>query len=95
MPRLPVEIRLSESIEATAAEIVQAVKQQGLEGVVAKRRDSRYESGKRSGAWVKMRVNKGQGPCDRRLCPERQQFRFGGRRLLRRRQTYGNYPVTL
>jgi len=34
------------------------VKAQDLEGVIAKRRDSVYEPGRRSGAWVKMRVNK-------------------------------------
>jgi hypothetical protein len=28
--------------------------------VIAKRRDSLYEPGRRSGAWVKMRINKGQ-----------------------------------
>jgi ATP-dependent DNA ligase len=28
--------------------------------VIAKRRDSTYEPGRRSGAWVKMRINKGQ-----------------------------------
>ena len=38
----------------------QSVKAQGLEGLVAKRRDSRYEPGLRSGAWLKMRVNRGQ-----------------------------------
>lgn len=37
-----------------------AVKQQGLEDVIAKRKDSLYEAGKRSGAWVKHRVNSGQ-----------------------------------
>jgi ATP-dependent DNA ligase len=37
-----------------------AVKEQGLEGVVAKRKDSLHEPGKRSGAWVKRRVNAGQ-----------------------------------
>jgi ATP-dependent DNA ligase len=36
------------------------VKAQRLEGLVAKRRDSRYESGLRSGSWQKMRVNRGQ-----------------------------------
>ena len=36
------------------------MKAQGLEGLVAKRRDSRYEPGLRSGAWQKMRVNRGQ-----------------------------------
>ena len=39
---------------------MQAVREQGLEGVIAKRRDSLYQAGKRSGAWVKMRVNRGQ-----------------------------------
>jgi ATP-dependent DNA ligase len=37
-----------------------AVKEQGLEGVVAKRLDSLYESGKRTGAWAKHRLNHGQ-----------------------------------
>jgi ATP-dependent DNA ligase len=60
MPRMPEDIRLSETLEATASEIVAAVKKQGLEGVIAKRRDTLYEPGRRSGAWVKMRVNKGQ-----------------------------------
>jgi ATP-dependent DNA ligase len=36
------------------------VKTQGLEGLVAKRLDSRYESGLRTGAWQKMRINRGQ-----------------------------------
>jgi bifunctional non-homologous end joining protein LigD len=31
-----------------------------LEGVVAKRKDSRYEIGKRSGSWAKYRLNSGQ-----------------------------------
>jgi ATP-dependent DNA ligase len=35
------------------------VKQQGFEGLVAKRRESRYEPGLRSGAWQKMRINAG------------------------------------
>jgi bifunctional non-homologous end joining protein LigD len=36
------------------------VKEQGLEGLIAKKRSSRYEPGKRSGAWQKMRVNRSQ-----------------------------------
>ena len=36
------------------------MKAHGLEGLVAKRSDSRYEPGQRSGAWQKMRVNQGQ-----------------------------------
>ncbi len=36
--------------------VLAAARAQGLEGVVAKRRDSRYEPGQRSGAWTKVRV---------------------------------------
>lgn len=41
-------------------DLVQSVKAQGLEGLIAKRRDSRYEPGQRSGPWQRMRVNQGQ-----------------------------------
>jgi bifunctional non-homologous end joining protein LigD len=40
--------------------MVSAVRQQRLEGVIAKRKDSRYEAGKRSGSWAKYRLNRGQ-----------------------------------
>src|SRR5262249_43911840 len=36
------------------------VRHQQLEGVIAKRKDARYESGTRTGAWTKYRVNRGQ-----------------------------------
>ena len=36
------------------------VKSHGLEGVIAKRTDSPYEPGRRSGLWVKHRVNLSQ-----------------------------------
>jgi ATP-dependent DNA ligase len=42
------------------ADLVRSVREQNLEGLVAKRRDSIYEPGQRSGAWRKMRVNQGQ-----------------------------------
>ena len=41
-------------------ELTNAIKAHGFEGIVAKRLDSCYESGQRSGAWLKMRVNQGQ-----------------------------------
>ena len=41
-------------------DLIASIKAQGFEGLVAKRRDSRYESGLRSGASQKMRVNRGQ-----------------------------------
>src|SRR2546429_8045185 len=34
--------------------------QQQLEGVIGKHKDSLYEPGKRTGAWIKYRVNQGQ-----------------------------------
>jgi bifunctional non-homologous end joining protein LigD len=42
------------------AVLVESAKAQGFEGLVAKRIDSIYEPGLRSGAWQKMRVNRGQ-----------------------------------
>ncbi len=40
--------------------LIASVKAQGFEGLVAKRRNSAYEPGLRSGAWQKMRVNRSQ-----------------------------------
>jgi bifunctional non-homologous end joining protein LigD len=37
------------------ARLLAATQQQGLEGVVAKRLDSRYEPGRRTGAWIKIK----------------------------------------
>ena len=53
-------IRIVQHFETSAEEMVRAVRQQGLEGVIAKRKDSRYEAGKRSGSWAKYRLNRGQ-----------------------------------
>ena len=53
-------IRVSEQFDISASEMLAAVRQQQLEGVVAKRKDSLYEMGKRTGSWAKMRINKGQ-----------------------------------
>ena len=53
-------IGLSENIEAAPTDLMRVVKEFGFEGIVAKRKDSFYESGKRSGAWVKYKVNRGQ-----------------------------------
>ena len=44
------------------AELIEAVRAQGLEGVVAKRRASPYRSGDRSGDWLKLRLNQGLVP---------------------------------
>ena len=51
---------LSETIDAAPADLIRVAKEFGFEGIVAKRRDSLYEPGKRTGAWLKYRINKGQ-----------------------------------
>jgi len=53
-------ICLSDNIDATPAELIPLVKEFGFEGIVAKRKDSCYEIGKRSGSRLKYKVNKAQ-----------------------------------
>jgi len=53
-------VLISKDLPGTAAEVVTAVRALGLEGVVAKRKDSLYEPGKRSGAWVKFKTDRSQ-----------------------------------
>jgi len=60
LPELADPIRYSPILEARLKDLMISVRAQGLEGLVAKRRDSKYEPGLRSGAWQKMRVNRGQ-----------------------------------
>ena len=60
LPKLGEPIRYSPVLEGSLKDLVDSVKAQSLEGLIAKRRDSRYEPGLRSGAWMKMRVNQGQ-----------------------------------
>ena len=60
LPKLAEPIRYASSLDAALPVLIQSVRTQGLEGLVAKRRTSVYEPGQRSGAWMKMRVNRGQ-----------------------------------
>jgi DNA ligase D-like protein (predicted ligase) len=60
LPKLAEPIRYSPALKASLADLVQSVKAQGFEGLVAKRLDSKYQPGLRTGAWQKMRVNRGQ-----------------------------------
>ena len=55
-------------LKGLAADVVQAVRATGLEGVVAKRRKSVYAPGERSADWVKLRLD------------SQQVFVIGGRR---------------
>ena len=60
LPKLREPVRYVAALNAVLPDLVASVKAQGLEGLVAKRLGSRYEPGMRSGAWMKMRVNRGQ-----------------------------------
>jgi bifunctional non-homologous end joining protein LigD len=53
-------IRVSPNLQADLGDLIESVKTQGLEGLVAKRRDGRYQPRLRSGAWQRMRVNRSQ-----------------------------------
>ena len=59
---LPINDHVSLSVvdSGPASHILEFVRKHGLEGVVAKRADSVYEPGKRSGQWSKHRINLGQ-----------------------------------
>jgi ATP-dependent DNA ligase len=59
-PTLIEPVRYTGKLDASLRDLIHSVKAQGLEGLVAKRRDSRYEPGLRSGAWMKMRIDQGQ-----------------------------------
>ena len=54
------QIRLSETFSAAARDLIRAGTELGLEGIVAKQTGSLYESGKRTGAWVKYKINRSQ-----------------------------------
>jgi DNA ligase D-like protein (predicted ligase) len=61
LPKLGEPIRHCPELNASLADVIASVRAAGLEGLVAKRLDSQYEPGQRSGAWRKMRINQGQG----------------------------------
>jgi DNA ligase D-like protein (predicted ligase) len=53
-------VQLLDYLETSAANMIAATKGQRLEGVIAKRRDSLYQPGRRTGAWLKHRISRGQ-----------------------------------
>lgn len=59
-------IRLSGEIGGEPSALLKEVKRRGLEGIIGKLRDSKYEVGKRSGAWIKLK------------CVNEQEFVIGG-----------------
>jgi bifunctional non-homologous end joining protein LigD len=74
----PDNIRFSEDLRGTGDEVLRVARQFGLEGLVAKRPDSRYESGRRSGAWVKVKLT------------QQQEFVIGGYTLPEGGRQYGS-----
>lgn len=50
----------SDELRGTAAKVLEAVAKLGLEGVIAKRRESRYSPGERNNDWKKLRLNNEQ-----------------------------------
>jgi bifunctional non-homologous end joining protein LigD len=59
-------IRYSGAIGSDAERLLEEVKRRGLEGIIGKRRNSVYEPGRRSGAWIKLK------------CVNEQEFVIGG-----------------
>ncbi|HEX4653015.1 MAG TPA: non-homologous end-joining DNA ligase [Candidatus Udaeobacter sp.] len=59
-------IRYSGPLGADAKPLLQEVKRRGLEGIIGKLRNSVYEPGRRSGAWIKLK------------CVDEQEFVIGG-----------------
>jgi bifunctional non-homologous end joining protein LigD len=56
----PANIRFSEQLQGTREELLELAHKFELEGLVAKRPDSHYEPGRRSGAWVKVKITQQQ-----------------------------------
>jgi bifunctional non-homologous end joining protein LigD len=59
-------IRYSGAIGGDANRLLEEVKRRGLEGIIGKQRNSVYEPGRRSGAWIKLK------------CVNEQEFVIGG-----------------
>jgi bifunctional non-homologous end joining protein LigD len=57
LKKLKSPLQISPAFAVAPAKLMQAAQRQGLEGIIAKRPESRYEAGRRSGAWVKCKVH--------------------------------------
>ncbi|MDQ7949100.1 MAG: DNA ligase D [Pedobacter sp.] len=53
-------IQVSKDFDTSGTEFLAAAKKMGLEGIMAKRKDSIYEIGRRTGNWLKIKSNKRQ-----------------------------------
>jgi bifunctional non-homologous end joining protein LigD len=65
-PPVPPVLRVSDSLSGDATTLLEDARARGWEGVIAKRKDAPYEPGRRSRAWLKLKVE------------QRQEFVVGG-----------------
>jgi ATP-dependent DNA ligase len=59
LPKFKEPIRSSAALDASLPDLIESVKPHGFEGLVGKLGSRIYEPGRRSGSWMKMRVNQG------------------------------------
>jgi bifunctional non-homologous end joining protein LigD len=60
LEKAPENTRLSGELRGTKDKLLRVAQEFGLEGLVAKRKTSVYESGRRTGAWVKFEISQSQ-----------------------------------
>jgi bifunctional non-homologous end joining protein LigD len=60
LKKAPENIKFSEQLQGSKEELLQVARQFKLEGLTAKRPNSLYESGRRSGAWFKVKLTQEQ-----------------------------------
>ena len=60
LKKAPEDIRFSAELRGNKAQLLAVARQSDLEGLIAKKPDSVYESGRRSGAWIKFKIIKSQ-----------------------------------
>ncbi len=53
----PALIRLSAALEGEFEDLMNHARELGIEGLIAKHPDSHYEAGRRSGAWIKLKLS--------------------------------------
>lgn len=49
-------VRYSDSLEGDVQNLLEQARKLGLEGLIGKRKDSRYEAGLRTGSWIKLKI---------------------------------------
>jgi bifunctional non-homologous end joining protein LigD len=60
LKKAPAGVRFSEELRGSKEELLEVARQFQLEGLIAKKSDSLYEAGRRSGSWVKVKLTQQQ-----------------------------------